>query len=240
MSFKYPHQIMQHTFAVVAGGVAVAGAGYSLYEGEHKKAMGKKQIAAANAERPMEQTPQAVLDNQALAQQNANTGLPSAQYNVAMQNIKNQQMQALSSSSDRRGGLALVGQIQAQGNNANENLDAANSAQRLKNDSTLMGVNSEVGGYQNKAWENNYNDKYKNDYNYAMGLLGSGNANITSGVDQLGAAGTRIASNYAFRNNNNSINNDNSGGSNGGFGGYNWGAQTTQGGNGSTTDPQMY
>jgi hypothetical protein len=225
----------------VAAAVGVGTAAYSIGEGIHKKNMAKKALAAANAERPMEQVPQAVLNSQALAQQNANTGLPSAQYNAAMQNIKNQQMQALSGSADRRGGLALLGQIQSQGNNANLQLDSANSAQRLKNDQTLVDVNSEVGQYQDKAWQNNYNDKYKNDYNYAMGLLGSGNANVTTGVDQLGASGTRVSSGSQMSsfNNGKGIFGNGSGGSNGGSGAYNWGANSG-GGDYSQQDPNMY
>lgn len=212
MNIKRPADFFLRTW--VAAAVGVGTAAYSIGEGIHKKNMAKRALAAANAERPTEQVPQAELDNQALARQNANTGLPSAQYNVAMQNIKNQQMQALQGSQDRRGGLALVGQIQAQGNQANSNLDAANSEQRLKNDQTLMGVNSEIGQWQDKVWQNNYNDKYKNDYNYAMGLLGSGNANVTTGVDQIGAAGSRAAGLYAMRNKGG----DNSGGGSS----YNW------------------
>lgn len=226
-------QQQQETWAaIIVGGV---GLGTSIYEGEHKKNMAKKALSAANAERPMEQTPQALLNSQSLAQQNANTGLPSAQYNAAMQNIKNQQMQSLSGSADRRGGLALLGNIQAQGNNANLQLDSANSAQRLKNDSTLMGVNSEVGDYQDKSWQNNYNDKYKNDYNYAMGLLGSGNANIQSGIDQgLSGAQRGIQMNQMQK-----MYGNGGGNSNGsGFGNYNWGAGGS--GNGSQIDPDMY
>lgn len=229
-------QQQQETMVVIGAGVGIASAGYGIYSGLHKEAQAKKALAAANASRPMEKTPQALLDNQAMAQQNSNTGLPSAQYNVAMQNIKNQQMQALSGSADRRGGLALLGQIQAQGNSANSNLDAANSAQRVKNDQTLMGVNSEVGQYQDKSWQNNYNDKYKNDYNYAMGLLGSGNANVVSGIDQLGATAIRSANTYGMqqsaKNNNN----------NGGFGNYNWGGGTTSGGmdNSGMSDDSQY
>lgn len=235
-------QQQQQSLTWIAAAVGVGTAAYSIGEGIHKKNLAKKALGAANAERPMEQTPQAVLNNQALAQQNANTGLPSAQYTAAMQNIKNQQMQALSSSADRRGGLALVGNIQAQGNNANLQLDSANSAQRLKNDSTLMDVNDTVGQYQDKSWQNNYNDKYKNDYNYAMGLLGSGNANITTGVDQAGAGVTRGVGMYQMRKMY-----GNGGGNNGGggFGAYNWGAgagdgQENGGGDYSTTDPNMY
>lgn len=238
---RLQQQQQQQQLTWVAAAVGVGTAAYSIGSGIHKKNMAKKALAAANAERPIEQVPQAVLNSQALAQQNANTGLPSAQYNAAMQNIKNQQMQALSGSADRRGGLALLGNIQAQGNNANLQLDSANSAQRLKNDSTLEDVNSEVGQWQDKAWQNNYNDKYKNDYNYAMGLLGSGNANITTGVDQAGAGITRGVGMYQMQKmyGNGGNGNSNNGG---GFGAYNWGGGTTSGGgdNSRMSDNSQY
>lgn len=235
---RLQQQQQQQQLTWVAAAVGVGTAAYSIGEGIHKKNLAKKALSAANAERPTEQVPQAVLNSQALAQQNANTGLPSAQYNAAMQNIKNQQMQALSGSADRRGGLALLGQIQSQGNNANLQLDSANSAQRLKNDQSLVDVNSEVGQWQDKAWQNNYNDKYKNDYNYAMGLLGSGNANVTTGVDQAGAGITRgVGMNQMQKMYGNGGNGG--GNSGGGFGAYNWGSGAG-GGDGSSQDPNMY
>lgn len=157
-----------------------------LWHGANQRKQGNRLLNGLGGY-PLESVPQDVLDNQAIARQNANTGLPSAQYSQAQQNIKQQQMAALGASQDRRGGLALIGQLQNQGNAADLNLDVANGQQRLKNENTLMDVNNQVAGWKDKVWDNNVKQKYIRDYNYAMGLVGQGNANMQTGLHE-GAA----------------------------------------------------
>lgn len=167
-----------------AGGIAQAAGG--LISGitgffqrrEAKRLLGKLQY-------PQYEIPKEIFQNQAQAQVNANNGLPSAQYQQAMQNIQRQQGAALRSSGDRRGGLGLVAGIQGNSNNALLGLDVANSKARLQNQNTLYGINSQVAGYRDKQWKNNIKDKYDRDYSYAQGLLAAGNQNLTGGADKL-------------------------------------------------------
>ncbi len=127
--------------------------------------------------------PNEYLQNQGLAQLRANTGLPTAQYKQAEQNIYRQQNAALSARKDRRGGLMGIGALNQQTNDALLGLDVANANARVRNEGTLMNANSQVGNWRSQ----NAREKYNRDYGYAMQLMGAGNQNFTSGLDYAGA-----------------------------------------------------
>lgn len=113
----------------------------------------------------------------------AATGLPSEQYNQAMQNIQRQQLTALKNANDRRGGLATVGTINQQTNDATLSLDAKNAMARQQNQLRLA-------SYRDKAFDWNVKNKYQQNYGYGMSLLGAGNQNLTGGIDKaLAGAG---------------------------------------------------
>jgi hypothetical protein len=137
---------------------------------------------------PTESVPQAELDNVALAKQLANQGMPSAQYNKAMQDIQRQQLTALTSAQSRRSALDALPSITNTASNATLGLDAENAKERLANQRQLIGVNNEFANWQDKVWDNNVKQKYIQNYNYAMGLIGAGNQNISNSVDR-GIAG---------------------------------------------------
>jgi hypothetical protein len=167
---------------------AVVGAGSALIGGLQRNKANK--LFGQNPY-PIQNVPQAELDNQQLALQMANEGLPSQQYANAMTNIQRQQASALRSAADRKAGVGLIGPIQQNTNNAVANLDVANAQARIKNRMALMGVNNRLAGYQQAAWDWNNKNKYNQNYNYAMNLQGAGNANIMHGIDVLGSAALR-------------------------------------------------
>jgi hypothetical protein len=147
----------------------------------------------ASLQRPQYVIPNEVLQNQKQAELNARQGLPSEQYNQGMQNIARQQNSALQRATDRRGGLLAVAGTQQAGNDATLNLDVANANARLKNQNTLYGVNNQVAGYRDKAFQINQMQPYQQNYNYAMGLLGAGNQNLVGGIDKLASGGLMAA-----------------------------------------------
>jgi hypothetical protein len=117
----------------------------------------------------------------------AATGLPSEQYNQAMQNIQQQQLQAIRGAHDRRGGLGSIAGIQQGTNNAQLGLDVKNAQARQANQFKLA-------SWKDKVWQNNVKGKYNQQYNYGMGLLGAGNQNLVGGIDQaVGAVGAGAA-----------------------------------------------
>lgn len=178
-------------FGPVGSGIgAVAGGLISGITGLFQKHKANKLLA--NLHRPQYVIPNEVLQNQKQAQLNANQGLPSEQYNQGMQNIARQQNSALQRATDRRGGLLAVAGTQQAGNDASLNLDVANANARLKNQNTLYGVNNQVAGYRDKAFQINQMQPYQQDRSYAMGLLGAGNQNLVSGIDKV-ASGALMA-----------------------------------------------
>lgn len=104
-------------------------------------------------------------------------GLPSQQYEQAMKNIQRQQLTAIKSAQDRRGGLASIGKIQDNTNNATLGLDVADAQARQQNQLRLA-------QYRDKAWDWNKRQKFERNYSYGMNLLGAGNQNVAAGFDQ--------------------------------------------------------
>lgn len=157
--------------------------------GQRKKA---KRLLA-NLQRPEYMIPNEVLQNQKMAQQAANEGLPSQQYNQAMQNIQRQQNRALTAATDRRGGLMALPGLQQQSNDALLGLDVKDAQARMANQQRLYGINSQVGQYRDKAFEINKMQPYQRDYGYAQSLLGMGNQNLYGGIERLIAGGGQFA-----------------------------------------------
>lgn len=154
-----------------------------------------------NIKYPTETLPEEFQQNQNLAQTMAATGMPSEQYNLAMKNIQRQQLMALRSANDRRGGLNILPQILQGGNDATLKLDANNAAMRIQNQRNLIGVNNYIGGQKRDLYDKNIRQKYLRDYNYAMSLKGMGNQNMLGSVDQMLGAGATAYGN-TFGNNN--------------------------------------
>lgn len=143
---------------------------------------------------PTEAVPAEEIENQNIARQQAATGLPSEQYNNAMKNIQRQQLLAIKSSHDRRGGLGSIAGIQQGTNDATMNLDVADAKQKITNQNNLMNVNNRLASWKDKVWQANVKDKYNRDYAYGMGLVGQGNQNLYSGIDQYFAGAGKAAS----------------------------------------------
>lgn len=141
------------------------------------------ELLAKLGERPEEQIPSEVIENQTRAKIGANVGMPAEQYKLAQQNIRRQQMNALKTASDRRNALALVPAIQQTSNDATLKLDSANAQQRILNQRYLDTINSGVAAWKSKLFNENVRKAYDEKYNYAMSLKGSANQNMNSAID---------------------------------------------------------
>lgn len=172
-------------FGTLIGGVI--GAGVGLFSGLSQKK--KAAQMAKNNPYPYQGVPQAELDNQQMAKQAANEGLPGQQYQQAMNSIGQQQNNAINAAKDRHSGSGLISQIVQGGNDAKLKLNVANANARISNQRALYGINKGVAGYQQSAFDWNSKNKYNQDYNYQQQLQGAGNANIVGGIDKLAATG---------------------------------------------------
>ena len=180
---------------------AVAGllsGGISALQGLSQKKKANDLIA--NNPFPMQEVPQAIQQNQRLAAAYANQGLPSEQYNQAKQNIARNQVTSLQGAGDRRGGLMAIGGLNKQSNDATLGLDVANANDRRANQKQQLGINSQVGQWQNNVWDWNARQKYLQTAASARALMGAGNANLYGGLDRIAGGGLQAANAGAFNN----------------------------------------
>lgn len=168
---------------VGAGAANVAGGLVSGVAGFFQRRKAKRELA--KLQRPTYEIPNEVMQNQKMAQQAANEGLPSEQYNQAMQGIQRQQSAALNAAGGRRGALMSLPGIQQQANDQTMNLNVKNAQAKMNNRQQLYGINSQVGGYRDKAFSLNKLEPYKEDKNYYMNLLAAGDQNLLGGVDKI-------------------------------------------------------
>ncbi len=141
---------------------------------------------------PIESLPAEITQNQTLASEQANQGLPSQQYQMAMRNIQRQQLGALRGAQDRRGGLAALSSINQGTNDATLNLDALNAQARQQAQQRLMNVNSQTANWKSQLFQKNVRDKYNRDYDYAMRLKGMGQQNLYGGIDKAVSGGASL------------------------------------------------
>lgn len=175
------------------------GAGVGLVSGLFQKKKGNALLKQNPY--PTQSIPVEELANQQQAERMADEGMPSEQYQQAQKNIQRSQAAAIASQQDRRLGGANVGAIQAQTNDAEGNLAAQSAQMRRQNQLNLQAVNSQVAGYRDKAFDWNSKQKYLQNYQYGMSLVGAGNANMMSGPDKLLGGLTQAYSSGLFRSN---------------------------------------
>jgi len=165
--------------ANVAGGLLGGAVGYF----QRRKA--KKELS--KLVQPQYNIPQEILKNQKMAEQAANEGMPSQQYNNAMKNIQRTQNNLLAGATDRRSALMALPKIQQQANDATGNLDAQDANMRLQNQRTLYNVGNTTAQYRDKAFNINEMQPYEQKRDYYNSLLGAGNQNLLGGIDKLTA-----------------------------------------------------
>lgn len=168
---------------LIAGGLqALGGLASSIFGGGQRRRAKK---ALANMPYPIYNVPDEIMQNKALATQMASEGMASQQYAKGQQNILRQQNSAIRQAQDRRSGIGLIDKIQRATNDAQLGLDAEDAKMRQQNQRGLLGVNSEVGQYRDKAFDWNKKQKYLMDRQYYQSLLGAGNQNIMGGIDRI-------------------------------------------------------
>jgi hypothetical protein len=177
---------------LIAGGAQLlSGIGSALFGGGQRR---KAKKALANMPYPVYDIPKEVMENKSLATQMASEGMPSQQYAQGQQNILRQQNSAIRQAQDRRSGIGLIDKIQRATNDATLGLDVESAKMKQQNQRQLLGVNSEVAGYRDKAFDWNKKQKYLMDRQYYQSLLGAGNQNIMSGLDRGLAGAATIGS----------------------------------------------
>lgn len=176
------------SIGLIAAGAQAVGGLIKGISGARQRRQGKKLLKQIG-DSPQQQMPDEINQNVTDAGIDAATGMPSEQYNIAMRNIQRNQLWAMRNAAGRRGGLMALPTIMAGTNDAVGNLDATSAGMRLANRQRLYGARNTAANWKDKLWQTNIKNPWDLKYNYAMGLLGQGNENLTSGISDIAAGG---------------------------------------------------
>lgn len=161
----------------------IGGAALGLVGGLFGRKKAKQTLAQSPY--PNQEMPSEITANQQIAQQAATEGMPSEQYQNAQNAIQRNQAAATSATLDRRNAAAKIGAIQQQSDDATNQLNAQSAGMRRQNRAELYSANQQAASWKDKLFDWNQKQKYAQQYNYGMGLLGQSNQNIVSGADRL-------------------------------------------------------
>jgi hypothetical protein len=173
-----------------AGVSNMAGGLLSGITGFFQRRKAKKELSKLH--RPEYTIPEEITRSQKMAEMAANEGLPSQQYNQAMQKIQRNQANAVAAATDRRSALMALPRIQQQANDASLNLDSMDAQARMNNLKTLYSVSGQTAGYKDKAFHINKMQPYTQNFNYYNSLLAAGNQNLLAGADKILGGATSI------------------------------------------------
>lgn len=170
------------------GGIgSLANIGIGLFQRAKARKLEKQTV------RPVYSTPSEVFLNQKLAQKQASQGMDGTTYNTSLNNINRNASAGLDALSKQRNGLAGIGNIVAQSNDATLNLDAHDDAIKKANLAAYMDQNQNVADYADKEFQYNKADKYAETMNKIAQMRGMGNASINSGFNGLSGMAMSLA-----------------------------------------------
>lgn len=169
------------------GANLLGGVGGGLFSIFHGNKQYKKGLDIfENTPFPEYSEPQEVAANQAIAARMAMTGLPSSQYQRALNNINRSQTFGLNALQTRGGSIGDVNALVGQGNDAALALDTADAEARRQALGTLMQSNLTAAQYKDKAYQINKLQRYLMRLGMASSLMQGGNANLNQGLNTLG------------------------------------------------------
>ena len=175
----------------VMAGVAVVGGGIKMYQGYQQKKKG--QAMEAGLDKPEFEIPAETLQNQKIAEQMARQGIPEEQRRKFIEDQQRASQAAMRSSSDRRGGLGIISQIQGTQDRSSLQLLQQDVQARRENMMTAMQARETVAGYKQKRFEHQYNE-YSSDLDYARAQVGAGMQNQQAGMESMiSGAGQGVA-----------------------------------------------
>lgn len=176
--------------ALIAAGVVAAG---TIAYGAIEKSKAKKQQAALLASRPKYTIPQSETDIQNLAESRANQGMGAG----ARQQLQNNADRALSTSTNAAlmggGDANSIGNIVDKSTNAYSQNAIYDDQQRLKNLDMLQTTWARNTANQDKQWDINNNQPWKDQTTANSQDLQYANGVINQGIGSLGKAASGAA-----------------------------------------------
>lgn len=163
----------------VAAGVAVVGGGIQIYQGVKQQKQGKQM--EAGLDKPNFNIPPEIAKNLSEAEMRSYQGLPDEQKAAFLDNQQRAAQAAMRSSSDRRGGLGMISQIQSQQDRSSLQMLQQDVAARDKNIERAMQARNVMASYRDKRFQHEYNE-YSADLDYARAQVGAGQQNVAGGL----------------------------------------------------------
>lgn len=161
------------------------------YEG--KKQLEKAAELEAQTVRPTYEIPKSVQAYMSTAQQMALQGLPEEQRQLYLDQINRNASYSIAGNVDRNVGLQGVAAANSSLNDANANLLAMDSQQRIANQDKLQQARLAYGLYEDQAFEYNQNQPYQLNAAAVRALKASGEQAKYAGAQTVANAGSNFA-----------------------------------------------
>lgn len=162
--------------------------------GIYQYAKGKSDMNKLN--RPTYNIPDEVKENLTDAQLQALEGLPEAQKKQYIENVQRARSASLSRARDLKSGLVGLSGVYQNEVDAYKSLLGQDVAARQANQVKLSQARGQMAQYKDKQFEVNQMQPYKQAYNEAQSMQGSGMQNIVGGLSSgLGSLEANIAQN---------------------------------------------
>lgn len=150
--------------------------GYGIYQ-----AIKGNRLASQNV-RPTYTIPKEIDQNLSDAQRMAIQGMPEQQRQNYINDLQRNAQQSLNQMGSRQAGLAGLGVLNQNQNDAYAKLLGMDAQQRMANMQQLQQVRSQTADYRDKAFDLNQMQPYANRYAEAQAMQNAGNQNMMGGV----------------------------------------------------------
>jgi len=171
--------------AIGAAAIGLGIQGAKALVGGIQALKGRKMLK--NNKRPTYEIPEEIKQNLNAAKLREIEGLPEAQRQAAVNDIKASQAAALAGGNDRQAGISgLAGGMNA-ANSAYANIANADVAARQSNQAGVTAANSVMAGFKDKAFSYNKDQPFQAKQAEGQGLVGSGMQNIAGALDSAGS-----------------------------------------------------
>ena len=138
---------------------------------------------------PTQQVGSEYYQNQALAQRQAQSGMPAQQYNNQMNQINQGQANGMAGLQGRGSAVGGIGALTARTDQAGANLNAQDASMRTNNLKGLMQANATIGQQKQAAFDWNQKQQYSNNAAAARNYQGAGTQNIFNAAQDVGKLG---------------------------------------------------
>ena len=180
------------SLALLAMGANLVAGGVKYFQGQSQAEEGREM--ELGLDKPEFRIPEEIAVNMSRTEKLEFQGLPEEQKRQFIENQQRAAQAALRSSSDRRGGLGMISQIQSTTDRTSADLLTRDVQAQRENMMMAMTARQTMADYKQQRFEHEYNE-YAADLDYARAMQGAGMQNMQSGIMQgISGVGQGLAS----------------------------------------------